>query len=191
MSARRVSCHALTTGFPSQAANDRVDDRFPPFETTQDVPFAGTSSTGATGLEPATSGMRGRSSVGVEGAALQAFCKHCASAGCHRVPQALRFRRDVTAFRLNARPRPKTGSEPAFRRNEAEHVYTIEAAHNPEVAGSNPAPATAKGAGGGAFRLRADLASAYVRRAGERTRRSSLAQVTVRRRRAAIGRERP
>src|SRR5215468_8942588 len=49
-----------------------------------------------------------------------------------------------------------SGSEPAFRRNEAEHVYTIEAAHNPEVAGSNPAPATAKGAGNGAFRLESE-----------------------------------
>ena len=63
----------------------------------------------------------------------------------------MRFRGDVTAFRLNARPRPKTGSEPAFRRNEAEYVCTIEAAHNPEVAGSNPAPATEKGPGNGAF----------------------------------------
>ena len=67
------------------------------------------------------------------------------------VLQASRFRRDVTAFRLNARPRPKIGSEPAFRRNEAERVYTIEAAHNPEVAGSNPAPATDKGPGNRAF----------------------------------------
>jgi hypothetical protein len=32
-------------------------------------------------------------------------------------------------------------------------VYAFEAAHNPEVAGSNPAPATAKGAGNGAFRM--------------------------------------
>ena len=45
-----------------------------------------------------------------------------------------------------ARPAPSrgvdvlTGSEPAFRRNAAACVYTIEAAHNPEVAGSNPAP---------------------------------------------------
>jgi hypothetical protein len=29
----------------------------------------------------------------------------------------------------------------------------IEVAHNPEVAGSNPAPATAKGPGNGAFSL--------------------------------------
>jgi hypothetical protein len=60
---------------------------------------------------------------------------------------------NATVFRLNARRRPKTGSEPAFRRNEAEHLYTTEAAHNPEVAGSSPAPATAKGAGNGAFRF--------------------------------------
>jgi hypothetical protein len=56
--------------------------------------------------------------------------------------QASGFRSDVTVFRLNARPRQKTGSLSAFRRNTAEHVYIIEAAHNPEVAGSNPAPAT-------------------------------------------------
>jgi hypothetical protein len=30
-------------------------------------------------------------------------------------------------------------------------VYIVEAAHNPEVAGSNPAPATAKGPGNRAF----------------------------------------
>src|ERR1051325_4599755 len=47
----------------------------------------------------------------------------------------------------------KTGSDPAFRRNEAERVYTTEAAHNPEVAGSNPAPATRGGLGNGAFSL--------------------------------------
>ncbi len=69
------------------------------------------------------------------------------------VLQASRFRGDVTAFRLNARPRPKRASEPAFRRDATERVYRIEAAHNPEVAGSNPAPATAKGAGNGAFRV--------------------------------------
>ena len=60
-----------------------------------------------------------------------------------RVLQASRFRCDVTAL-LNAAA-GESGSERAFRRNTAEHVYTIEAAHNPEVAGSNPAPATGKG----------------------------------------------
>ena len=58
------------------------------------------------------------------------------------VLQASGFRSDVTLFRLNARPRQKTGSLSAFRRNTAERVYIIEAAHNPEVIGSNPAPAT-------------------------------------------------
>ena len=32
-------------------------------------------------------------------------------------------------------------------------MYLVEAAHNPEVAGSNPAPATAKGPGNRAFSL--------------------------------------
>jgi len=45
--------------------------------------------------------------------------------------QASPFRSDVTVFRLNARPRPKTGSDPAFGRNAAARVYRIEAAHNP------------------------------------------------------------
>ena len=67
------------------------------------------------------------------------------------VLQASGFRGDVTVFRLNARSRPKTGSEPAFRWNTAERAYTIEAAHNSEVAGSNPAPATYKGLGNRAF----------------------------------------
>src|SRR5262249_42283296 len=60
--------------------------------------------------------------------------------------QASSFRSDVTVFRLNARARLKTRSEPAFRRNTTEPVYRTEPAHNPEVAGSNPAPATDKGA---------------------------------------------
>jgi hypothetical protein len=71
------------------------------------------------------------------------------------VLQASRFRGDVTLFRLNSSAAGQIGSKPAFRRNTAERVYRIEAAHNPEVAGSNPAPATAKGARKGAFlRLR-------------------------------------
>jgi hypothetical protein len=69
------------------------------------------------------------------------------------VLQASGFRADVTVFRLNARLRPKTGSDSAFRRNTAARVYRIEAAHNPEVAGSNPAPATEKGPGNRAFFL--------------------------------------
>ena len=74
---------------------------------------------------------------------LQAFCKH-------------RFRGDVTVFHLNAADVGKSGSEPAFTaftRNTAERVYTFEGACNSEVAGSNPAPAIAKGAGDGAFRV--------------------------------------
>ena len=57
------------------------------------------------------------------------------------VLQASAFRSDVTVFRLNATTEVQSGSEPAFGRNTAERVYTIEVAHNPEVAGSNPAPA--------------------------------------------------
>ena len=72
--------------------------------------------------------------------------------GCKR-SASIALRGDVIVFRLNARSPAKTGSDPAFRRNEAERVYIIEAADNPEVAGSNPAPATAKGAGNGAFRF--------------------------------------
>ena len=69
------------------------------------------------------------------------------------VLQAPGFRRDVTVFRLSAAWAGDSGLEPAFRRNEAAHEDTIVAAHNPEVAGSNPAPATAKGPGNGAFRF--------------------------------------
>jgi hypothetical protein len=69
------------------------------------------------------------------------------------VLQAFGFRGDVTVFRLNAEVGGKSCSEPAFRRNTAERVYAIEAAHNPEVAGSNPAPATRKGPGNRAFLL--------------------------------------
>ena len=67
------------------------------------------------------------------------------------VLQASPFRDDVTVFRLNASAAGQIGSERAFRRNTAEGVYRIEAAHNPEVAGSNPAPATQKGPGNRAF----------------------------------------
>jgi hypothetical protein len=55
---------------------------------------------------------------------------------CKRSLQASGFRSDVTVFRLKARSRPNTGSEPAFRRKCGARVYTIEAAHNPEVAGA-------------------------------------------------------
>jgi hypothetical protein len=71
--------------------------------------------------------------------------------GTASVVQASGFRSDVTVFRLNAACARDFGLELAFRRNTAARVYAIEAAHNPEVAGSNPAPATAKGPGNGAF----------------------------------------
>ena len=58
--------------------------------------------------------------------------------------QASGFRSDVTVFRLNATAEGQSGSQTAFRRNTAERAYMIEAAHDPEVAGSNPAPATRK-----------------------------------------------
>ena len=60
------------------------------------------------------------------------------------VLQAAGFRGDVTVFLLNASAVGQSGSERAFLRNEAERVYTSEAAHNPGVAGSNPAPATGR-----------------------------------------------
>ena len=47
--------------------------------------------------------------------------------------------------------RAGTAVQPAFRRNTAERAYTIEAAHNPEVAGSNPAPAIGKARKRGPF----------------------------------------
>ena len=65
--------------------------------------------------------------------------------GTASVLQASSFRSDVTVFRLNAPAAAESGLETAFRRNVTERVYAIEAAHNPEVAGSNPAPATLKG----------------------------------------------
>src|SRR5262249_5484377 len=79
----------------------------------------------------------------------------CARAHFRRFPtaSALRasgFPSDVTVFddlQLGC----ANWLTPAFRRYPAEHLYGIEAAHNPEVAGSNPAPATQKGPGSGAF----------------------------------------
>ena len=44
-------------------------------------------------------------------------------------------------------------------------MYIIEAAHNPEVAGSNPAPAIAEGPGNGAFRSLGGYAAAGGREA--------------------------
>ena len=72
------------------------------------------------------------------------------------VLQATAFRGDVTLFRLNGPAVGRSGLEHAFRRNTAARDYSVEAAHNPEVAGSNPAPATAEGARKGAFRFMAE-----------------------------------
>jgi hypothetical protein len=76
-------------------------------------------------------------------------CRQNASAAS--VLQASGFLGDVTVFRLNAAAVGQSGSEPACQRNTAERVYLFEAAHNPEVAGSNPALAIAQGAGNGAL----------------------------------------
>jgi hypothetical protein len=70
---------------------------------------------------------------------LQAFCKRQASAAMPRG--------SVSKQRLD----PRSGIEAAFRRNGAACVDAVEAAHNPEVTGSNPAPATYKGLGNRAF----------------------------------------
>jgi predicted Ser/Thr protein kinase len=51
------------------------------------------------------------------------------------------------------RMKPDLALELALRRNAAARVCSLEAAHNPEVAGSNPAPATSKGPGNRAFCL--------------------------------------
>jgi len=67
------------------------------------------------------------------------------------VLQASDFHGDVTVFRLNATVEGESCSQIAFRRNTAERVYTIEAAHNPEVAGSNPAPLLGKALETGPF----------------------------------------
>ena len=69
------------------------------------------------------------------------------------VLQASRFRGDATVFRLSAAYEAESRLEPALRRNPAARIDSPDAAHNPEVAGSNPAPAIQKGPGNGAFRL--------------------------------------
>src|SRR5262245_52279581 len=69
------------------------------------------------------------------------ICKRSASIGPpqrgHRVPPKRRAAAEI-------------GSESAFRWNAAERLYLIAPAHNPEVAGSNPAPLL-EGPGDGAF----------------------------------------
>jgi hypothetical protein len=58
-----------------------------------------------------------------------------------------RFRDDAIVFRLYAEGQARSRLEPALRRNAAVRRWSLEAAHNPEVAGSNPAPATREGPG--------------------------------------------
>jgi hypothetical protein len=53
-------------------------------------------------------------------------------------------------FRLDACAAVDSGFKPAFRRNTAARVYAVVAAHNPEVAGSNP-PRYLEGPENGAF----------------------------------------
>jgi hypothetical protein len=67
--------------------------------------------------------------------------------------QATGLRGDATRFRLKAAAGPRSGLQPAFLWNPAERGYISGEAHNPEVAGSNPAPATAKGPHLRAFRV--------------------------------------
>ena len=67
------------------------------------------------------------------------------------VLQASGFRCDLSGFRLDAAPEGRSGLGRAFRRNTAARLYLIEAPHNPEVAGSNPAPAISRGALRGSF----------------------------------------
>ena len=131
---------------------------------------------GATRLEPATSGVavrRSRWSGELRLAYVSTTAVRCClrSPRCNRkfasAPQASAFRSDATVFRLNARPGQKTGSLSAFGRNTAERVYLFEAAHNPEVAGSNPAPLLRKALETGPFRWEGN-ASVPSRPAGRR-----------------------
>jgi hypothetical protein len=111
-------------------------------DLNEKAPISGGFAEPSDGLEPSTPSLPWR------------WCPQALeSASAASVLQASTFRSDVTVFRLNAAAVGQSGLEPAFLRNTAARVYTIEAAHNPEVAGSNPAPATQKGPGIGAFRF--------------------------------------
>jgi hypothetical protein len=68
--------------------------------------------------------------------------------------QASGFRSGVTRFRLDAAAKARYGLESALRRNAAAGLASLEPAHNPEVAGSNPAPATRKAPQTRGFRFR-------------------------------------
>src|SRR5262245_21528435 len=86
------------------------------------------------------------------GLSAQHFDAEVAAASCKR-SASIALPRDVTVFCRNARAAAESGQEPAFTRNEAERVYLIEAAHNPEVAGSNLPPLHEKALETGPFRL--------------------------------------
>jgi hypothetical protein len=81
------------------------------------------------------------------------------------------FRGDVTLFRLNATSVGQSGAESAFRRNKAERVYRIEAAHNGEVAGSILPPLVRKALETGPFAHRRLCGCTRARRSGFESRR--------------------
>src|SRR5512133_1301430 len=68
------------------------------------------------------------------------------------VLQASCFRGDVTVFRLNASAAGKLALS-VHLRGIRRNTYTRSRGSNPEVARSNPAPATSKGPGSGTFRV--------------------------------------
>jgi hypothetical protein len=103
--------------------------------------FAGRLCKPSDGLEPSTPSVPGH------GLRREGWNRDAAAS----VLQASVFRSDATVFRLNASVAGQSGSGSAFRRNTAERMCTIEAAHNPEVAGSNPAPLLRKALGVRAF----------------------------------------
>ena len=105
---------------------------------------AETSSTAARAFEPHRSR---RESYAVTNAGRSGVARRLDAASAL---QASGFRADVTVFRANATAVAESALRSAFRRNTAACVSSFEAAHNPEVAGSNPAPAT-EGPRNGAF----------------------------------------
>jgi hypothetical protein len=113
-----------------------------PNETTEDAALQALVETGATGLEPATSGVTGRRSrwsaelrlaYVVDDRGELPSSKSSQRLQVASALQASSFRSDVTVFRLNAVVLGESGSQPAFLPNTAERAYTFETAHNPEV----------------------------------------------------------
>jgi hypothetical protein len=70
---------------------------------------------------------------------------------CARLLQAATLRSDVTVFRLNATDEAESRLKPAMRRNATVRIGSLEAAHDPEVAGSSPAPLLEKALATGPF----------------------------------------